>query len=33
MRTFSSPDFYDPDRSSPATGEGEIDLYVPIAEG
>jgi AraC family transcriptional regulator len=33
-RAVAAPDFelYDPARWNPATGEGDVDLYVPIAE-
>jgi AraC-like DNA-binding protein len=32
-RHVTAPDFelYDPERWDPATGEGDVDLYVPIA--
>jgi AraC family transcriptional regulator len=32
-RHVSAPDFeyYDPERWNPATGDGEVDLYIPIA--
>jgi AraC family transcriptional regulator len=34
-RVVAAPDFelYDPERWNPATGEGDVDLYVPIADG
>lgn len=33
-RHVPAPDFelYDPERWDPATGEGDVDLYVPIAD-
>jgi hypothetical protein len=34
-RQVPAPDFelYDPARWDPGTGEGDVDLYVPVADG